>query len=220
MSITNEVNETCTSSVEELESAMKDKMAELQTLNAMLAVKKGIPIEEPCKLCEGTGTLKNRGLMKEGEEKVCFSCGGKKMKPLFWPRVITGADWSQKGNIMSPGFMGYKEGSFVAIRPCEAEYNDKTFLGIYLGEMALSLQLGYNPVNGNIIPQHSFHNPAIFVPDISKIIYGCGSWWGQIESEDQLKQITNNDINNVWYVKALKQLSEDTTEDGLLPGEP
>ena len=50
-------------------------------------------------------------------------------------------------------------------------------------------------------------NPGIFVFDLSKIIYGMESYWGIIDSEDDLKKITESDINDIWYVKALKELT-------------
>lgn len=51
-------------------------------------------------------------------------------------------------------------------------------------------------------------NPAIWVPDQNRIVWGMGSWWGIIEKEEDLKKITNQDIENVWYVKALKALAD------------
>lgn len=57
----------------------------------------------------------------------------------------------------------------------------------------------------------SFHcNPAIFVFDLNKIIYGCESWWGVIKSEEDLNSISDCDIDNVWYVRALKTLQRDS----------
>ena len=44
-------------------------------------------------------------------------------------------------------------------------------------------------------------NPAIFVPELGKIIFGMESWWGRIKSEEELKDITDGDIENVWHVK-------------------
>lgn len=52
------------------------------------------------------------------------------------------------------------------------------------------------------------NNPAIFVFDLNKIIYGCESFWGIIETETDLKQITDQDIDSIWYVKALRQLGK------------
>lgn len=50
-------------------------------------------------------------------------------------------------------------------------------------------------------------NPAIWVPELEKVVWGDSSWWGPIEKkEDAERLITDADIQNVWYVKALKRL--------------
>jgi len=95
-------------------------------------------------------------------------------------------------------------GSFVKIKPCK---EDKTYLGLYLGDIALSFSIS-SITEDTITVEHSRHNPAIFVFDLNKIVYGIESWWGIIENEDDLKCITDIDINNIWYVKALKAMSE------------
>ncbi len=102
-------------------------------------------------------------------------------------------------------FSDTRTGDFVSVRPCDEKYNGKTFLGVYLGEAALSqsIKIEDEKLKTNL----SHYNPAIFVPDLNEIIYGCGSWWGKIESAEDLKQISDTDIDNVWYVKALKSLS-------------
>jgi hypothetical protein len=46
------------------------------------------------------------------------------------------------------------------------------------------------------------------VPDLARVVMGWESWWGEIRTPDDLRQITNADVENVWYVKALKTLSE------------
>ena len=51
-------------------------------------------------------------------------------------------------------------------------------------------------------------NPAIFVFDLNEIIFGCQSWWGIIKNEQELKDISDIDIDNIWYVKVLKSLNE------------
>ena len=56
------------------------------------------------------------------------------------------------------------------------------------------------------------HNPAIYVPELGKVIYGMESWWHAIKDEKELKDITDNDIDNVWYVKALKEVNNASTD--------
>ena len=99
-----------------------------------------------------------------------------------------------------------KKGKFVKIRPCGKEYQGKTYLGLYLGDLPTGHHISHNPETLEL--KVSFDsNPAIFVFDLNKIIYGYESWWGIIENKEDLKDITDLDIENIWYVKALKELS-------------
>jgi hypothetical protein len=107
---------------------------------------------------------------------------------------------------------GGKCGDFVSVRPCDEELAGKTFLGVLIGEIALVQMAQFDEKNGALKISKAMHNPAIFVPALSRMIYGCGSWWGKIKSPEQLRKITDDDINNVWYVQALKQLESETTE--------
>ncbi len=102
-----------------------------------------------------------------------------------------------------------KTGSLVSIRPVADEYDNKTFLGIYLGVMTTGNMVEFK--DGVLHISLGHYNPAIFVPDLGKTIFGYESWWGEIESEEQLRKITDDDIQNVWYVKALKQIAESET---------
>lgn len=100
-----------------------------------------------------------------------------------------------------------KSGILVRIRPCEDKYEGKTYLGLYLGDLATRATAEHSPktkeLNINFVT-----NPAIFVFDLKKIIFGYESWWGIIESEEELKKITDQDIDNIWYVKALNALNQ------------
>jgi len=98
-----------------------------------------------------------------------------------------------------------KVGSWVAVRPCDAPSENKTFLGIYLGDLPTGPMVNHAPKSGTLFIDIKT-NPAIWVPDQNRIVWGMGSWWGIIESANDLKKITNQDIENIWYVKALKSL--------------
>jgi len=109
--------------------------------------------------------------------------------------------------VISSGHLG----KFVSIRPCAENYEGKTFLGLYIGDIALSF--GYSISDkGTMEITHGHHNPAIYVFDLKTIIFGCESWWTPIEDEDQLHKITDEDIDNIWYVKALKEISRQNEE--------
>lgn len=102
----------------------------------------------------------------------------------------------------------YPPGSFVAIRPCAEECKDKTYLGILIGWVPIHTGASYNKETKELTFSHTGDNPAIFVFDLGRVVLGCESWWGAIKDETDLKEITNDDINNVWYVKAMKALAE------------
>jgi len=93
-----------------------------------------------------------------------------------------------KQDIISKGF-GAQPGEFVSVRPCGDEHGNKTYLGIYVGDVNIGIP-----------------NPCIWVPDLKEYIFGCESWWGRIKSPEQLRQITDADIENVWYVRALREI--------------
>ena len=47
------------------------------------------------------------------------------------------------------------------------------------------------------------------MPELKKIIYGCESWWHEITSVEELKDITDSDIDNTWYVQLLKNIGKE-----------
>lgn len=98
-------------------------------------------------------------------------------------------------------------GTTVKVRPCSDNPDKKTFLGIYLGDLPRTTHATYNRTSHEIeISQHT--NPAMWVPTLNKIIFGDESWWqdiGMVPSEEDLKDvcITDSDIENQWYMKAI-----------------
>ncbi|MTI83457.1 MAG: hypothetical protein FH756_06015 [Firmicutes bacterium] len=134
-------------------------------------------------------------------ENFKIECDKFDSKYIEYPLTINGIELSKEPAI-SQG-LGCKTGDLIKVRPCAEEYQNKTFLGIYLGDIDIGLHASLNR-DTKVLSVGRMHNPAIFVPEIKKIIYGCGSWWGKIKDENDLKDITDDDIDNVWYVKMLK----------------
>ena len=97
-----------------------------------------------------------------------------------------------------------KVGSLVKVRPCGDKYEGRTYLGFLIGEIALGSSISI--LEDKIQVNWSGHNPAIFVPELKEVIYGCSSWWSEIKSEEELKDITDSDIENVWYLKMLRNI--------------
>ena len=134
-------------------------------------------------------------------------CDGYKSRYIEYPLTITAIE-HPKDEAIIPGLRRNSVGSLVKVRPCGAKYQNKTYLGFYLGEADIGLIIVHHEDTGILnIDRH--HNPAIFVPELKEIIYGNNSWWSIIKSEDELKEISDDTINNVWYVKALKAMEKE-----------
>lgn len=138
-----------------------------------------------------------------GEEIECVHF---KSKYIQYPITVSKIDIKDREGYQE-GFMPV--GSLVKIRPCGDE---KTYLGILLGEIDIGMFVSHNPETKVLSVSRHF-NPAIFVPDLKKVVFGCSSWWGRIKSESELKEITNDDIDNAWYVKALKDLCKEEEDN-------
>lgn len=104
-----------------------------------------------------------------------------------------------------PSFEKAKPPLYVAVRPVGSE---KTYLGIMLGEYPATFFGNYNDVT-KTLSLIGRGNLMMFVPDLETSVFGYESWWKSIETKEDLKQITDADINNVWYVKALNAITED-----------
>jgi hypothetical protein len=140
--------------------------------------------------------------------KDVADCQEFKSRYIEFPITVNKIELDSKPGVDQSEHFGYKSNTLVSIRPCASEYEKKTYLGIYLGDIDVGLNASFVEETGTI-KVHRYMNPAIFVPELGKTIFGCESWWGEIESEEQLKQITDEDIQNIWYVKLLKaQLEE------------
>ena len=122
--------------------------------------------------------------------------------------------WKKDGNKVVKPYWLKAEGEtrWVAVRPCGEDFGGKTFLGLLVGEVALSVsftEVGPGDEAGTQVVEleHTHHNPLILIPELGKTVFGCESWWGEIKGPEGLKKITNQDVNSVWYVQALKALT-------------
>ena len=144
-------------------------------------------------------------------EKVCPDwmarfMGGRQPVASRTERMYRGIHWSK-----CDVFDAYKgpRTRWVKIRPC-SDGAEKTYLGIYIGDFALSLSVRLDEETAILNLAVAMYNPAIFVPDLGRVVFGMESWWGEIESPEQLQQIADADIENVWYVRALRDLADKT----------
>lgn len=130
-----------------------------------------------------------------------FICEKYKSMYIEYPIQVNDIELNERKSLL------YLEsiGKYCKVRYCQ---DNKTYLGLFLGELPIGISIVYKE-DTKVIDASFRSNPAIFVFELNKIIYGRESWWCIIEKEEDLKDITDSDINNVWYVKALKQLSKE-----------
>jgi hypothetical protein len=141
---------------------------------------------------------------------VEVECDDFKSKFIEYPLTISGLEKS-KDKGLRQSYRG-EAGTLVKIRPCAEEYSNKTYLGLLLGDIDVGIMVShYESTNMLHINRH--YNPAIFVPELRKVIYGMESWWGVIKTEEELRQISNEDIDNVWYVQLLKNFDASKEEN-------
>ena len=143
--------------------------------------------------------------VKDITEETCEKCPNYKSRFIEYP--ITVSDIVTE-DIKYNDSWQYEIGTLCAIRPCGEEYGDKTYLGVYLGDLPISHYITHDPET-KILKVSTMDNPAIFIPDLNKIIFGCASWWHKIKNIDEIKDITKEDIENTWYVKLAKKLENE-----------
>lgn len=130
---------------------------------------------------------------------------GKPSRKMEYPIEVRGIHWRDGDQFFIASRTG--ETQWVSVRPCGDGHNGKTYLGINIGDISLSMSAQYHRETGVLALSSTMHNPAIFVPELGRLVFGCESWWGEIAGPDDLKQISDADIDNVWYVRMLKDVS-------------
>lgn len=146
---------------------------------------------------------------KEGEcyvtNEECNACKNFKSKYIEYPITVN------KINSKKFDTYGLHEiGSLVAIRPCAKEYHNQTYLGIYLGDLPYAPSISYNE-DSKELSVTGLNNPAIYVFELKKIIFGMQSWWRTISSLEEFKDISDKTINNQPYVQILKRMYPSTS---------
>jgi hypothetical protein len=150
-----------------------------------------------------------RSLEAPEEEKVCEDYLSEMCSepPFFgsleYPIEVSGINMVEDTRLTSS-----RKGTplLVAVRPVDID-PPRTYVGIYVGDLPLGYGASYHRESKVLSLSPGHHNPAIIVPELKRIVMGCASWWGPIKTEADLMQITDKDIGNVWYVKALRGMA-------------
>lgn len=137
------------------------------------------------------------------DEERCDVC--KKFKSRYIEYPITVRNIEDKKITYNGGISHYEIGSLCAVRPCDKECKGKTYLGYYLGDLPVRPHISFNEEQG-ILKVETSCNPAILVPELHRIVFGYESWWRTIETEKDLMDITDKDIDKQWYVQCLKAI--------------
>lgn len=136
------------------------------------------------------------------------------MPEIEFPITVTGFDRGVS-EVLKARFLSHElTGSWLSVRLVGEE---GTRLGVLLGEIARGTYVAFEPKTGRLSFDFCLHNPAIWVPSLNRVVWGCESWWGVISSPEQLRNITDADIENIWYVRALKELSAKADEQESAP---
>lgn len=141
--------------------------------------------------------------VKTVSEKQCNSCERFQSKFIEYP--ITVKDIVNK-NIDTTG-ISCKCGDMCEVTLCNDDAENRSYIGICLGELPISILSSYNK-NTGVLTNDTLSNPAIFVPELKRIVYGCESFWRRIDSIEDFKGITKEDIENTWYVSLLRKMAE------------
>lgn len=132
-------------------------------------------------------------------QETCENCDRYKSRYIEYPISVNKIE---NHKITTEG-LGHKCGALCVIKPCDEKCHGKSYIGIYIGDLPTNIITSFDEEQG-ILTNRTMNNPAIFVPELKKIVYGCESWWKEIESPDDFKEITTEDVENQWYMKLLK----------------
>lgn len=131
----------------------------------------------------------------------CEKCQKYKSRYIEYPIQVNRIEFEKPDRRVSK-----RAGKFVKVRPCNEKYGGKTYLGMFLGEQQASIHVFFDDENG-ILKVNPITNPAIYVFELREVIFGMESWWSIVDNPNDIKDITEQDIDNVWYVQLLKAMS-------------
>ena len=134
----------------------------------------------------------------------CEACEHFRSKFIEYPITINGIDIDHDTSSLRASDIG----KIVRVRPCAEECSGKTYIGIFLGDLPHNPLISLDEKSG-MLKIRPMMNPAMYVPDLKKIIYGYESWWKIVENDQELdKDITDETIHNQWYVQLAKALNK------------
>lgn len=156
-------------------------------------------VNEACYICVVEGWEDDK--VRVVSEADCEACERFDSKYIEYPLTINGIN-NEKVDFTG---LGHVCGALCEVSPCGEEYEGKSYIGIYLGDLPTGIHSSFDRTSG-ILTNRTIGNPAIFVPELRKIVWGYESWWREIKSIEDFKGITKEDIENTWYVRSARAL--------------
>ena len=136
-------------------------------------------------------------------KEQCETCEDFKSRFIEFPITVNSLEIDK---IRQPALYADKIGSICEVRPCDERCGGKTYAGILLGELTESIYGQFNEDTGTLSIRPAY-NPAIFVPELKRIVFGYECWWHMAKDESELQQITDDMIAGQWYVQLFKAMT-------------
>ena len=150
-----------------------------------------------------------------GEENVeivtvedCKNCSNFSSRFIEYPLTIQGIE----NTPIDTAGTGRSCGVLCEVTLAEEETGEKSYLGIYLGDLPTGIHSTYDPKTGKL-SNFAVKNPAIYVFELKRIVYGYESWWRLNNSLDEFKGISMEEIENTWYVRLLRVMQQNSNDE-------
>lgn len=158
---------------------------------------------EPAPKCMREGGMGDSRLIKAEE---CESCEHFKSRYIEYPIVV---DAIETEDLLEKDFHSRGSGSLVRVRPCDEKYGGRTLLGLLLGDLPWQVTARYDEKTRKLTCD-AIPNPAILVFETGEVVWGCESWWSEIDDPSELRDITDEQIAGQPYMKWLSELYGDS----------
>lgn len=158
----------------------------------------GDPIE-PAPKCTREGGMGNP---RRIEASDCEACEHYKSRYIEYPLVV---DEIEAGGLFDEPFYSQLSGRLVRVRPCDGKYGGRTLLGLMLGDLPWHMTVSYDETSRKLTCG-AIHNPAILVLESREVVWGCESWWSEIDDPEGLEEIDDETIMEQPYVRWLSSL--------------
>lgn len=151
---------------------------------------------EPTPKCSHEGMGNSRFV----DPDECETCPNFKSRYIEYPIEVD--EIEIKGLFNSP-FYSRQSGCLVKVRPCDEKYGGRTLLGLMLGDLPWQVSVRYDE-QARKLTCGAIHNPAILVLETHEVVWGCESWWSEIDDPSGIRDITDDQIANQPYMKWLR----------------